>query len=145
MTNEAAIGCLSVRQRVLEAKLLLNREYDFALCGLSWEARCTTAINNLVDVPKRAVFIRFESRDVRIDAIKDVAYAALRTLFKETQVLLLQRAVSTRENTALLEGWLQEEYVKVQRPLRILLDVTCIPKSYILFLLARLIHPPGAP
>jgi hypothetical protein len=60
--------------------------------------------------------------------------ASFEATLANVSVKELGPSTDTQNNLLALKTWLQDLYVKVGRPLSILMDVTCIPKTYVLYL-----------
>lgn len=132
--NEAAIGALTIRQQDLTAAWTPPRNYDLRITALSWESRATAATACLTgDLPDFSV-IKFQSRSPEIEAKKLHTFATIQQLGSIKETLELDPSTATQDNFGKLEVWIREKYVAAGRPLRILIDITCIPKSYLLFL-----------
>lgn len=133
--SEAAIGAFTIRQQKLTSAWAPPRKYDLRITALSWESRATAATACLLgDLPNFSV-IKFESRSSEVETRKLATRAAIERIGPIRETLELQPSVATQANFAALEAWIREKYVTVGRPIRILIDITCIPKSYILFLI----------
>lgn len=135
MTERCIAGTLTVTQRVRLNKIALNREYDMAFASVSWEQRSTSAFAATTPLPKTATLMRFASGDAVIDRRKDATQEALSRLFTTVGILKLEPSIHFRANAALIETHFRDEFLRLGRPLKILLDITCMPKSYLLFLI----------
>jgi hypothetical protein len=80
------------------------------------------------------LLLRFASSDTNIVAQKDTVEAVFREKFKNAETVHLGSALAFQENSASLERTLSEAFVKVGRPLRVLVDISCLPRSYCAFL-----------
>ena len=78
--------------------------------------------------------LKFSSRDADIETRKQQAQTAFRGLFT-IELIELKSSVDAEPNFRKLEGWLRDKYVARGRPLRVLVDITCVPKTYLLFIL----------
>lgn len=134
-TNRCVAGTLTVSQTIGLTKIALTREYDIAVTTVSWEHRAATAFNASSNLPSIATLLRFESGDVAMDERKDEVQAQLSALFSSAQILKLNKSTEFSENAELMEVFFRDEFKKKKRPLRILVDITCIPKSYLLFII----------
>ena len=47
----------------------------------------------------------------------------------------LDSSTEAEKNFASIKAWLQDLYAKAQRPLSVLIDITCIPKTYVLYII----------
>lgn len=134
MTNRCVSGTLSVSQNVNLRTIELVRGYDFAIATVSWERRATAAFLATTGLPKTATLLRFASTDEYLNQRKDEAQETLASLFESAEFLNLKSSVLFAENAQELESFLKDKTEAVGRPLRVLIDITCIPKSYLLFL-----------
>lgn len=135
MTNEAAIGLLNIRQSSHVRNFVSPRTYDFVISALSWEDRCGYALVQSTGLPKKIVFFRFKSTSEKAEAAKTAIFNRLAPLFDEQVVVDLAESINVRQNYADIKKLLENEYVRMGRPLRILFDITCMPKTYMLFIL----------
>jgi hypothetical protein len=85
------------------------------------------------DLPGLSV-IKFESQIDEIEQKKLAMLDEFSKLAKIAEMKELSPSIQSQENFGVLEAWIREKYVTVGRPLRILCDITCLPKSYLLFL-----------
>lgn len=134
MTDEAAIGALTVRHRQIVAEWQPPRKYDVFLGALSWETRGVTALTSTAAQLPPIDLIRFSSSISGVSSKKSDMLAAVQAHMPVGQVLEFAASTETSTNFRLLEEWLKGKYATKNRPLKILVDITCIPKSYILFL-----------
>jgi hypothetical protein len=132
---EAAIGSLTVRQQELTGEWSPRRAYDHALVGVSWESRGASAAPLLGKAEVPVTLLRFQSRDETLDKRKDQQQRQIEQASPSLAVFPLSYSTDAAENCARLEGWMREAYVTAGRPLRLLVDITCLPKTYLLFLL----------
>jgi hypothetical protein len=132
---EAAIGALTVRQRELTGDWNPCRAYDHALVGVSWESRGASVAPILEKAQAPVTLMRFRSREEAVDQRKDQQQKVIEAASASVAVLPLSYSTDAAENCARLEAWMREAYVAAGRPLRLLVDITCLPKTYLLFLL----------
>jgi hypothetical protein len=105
------------------------------LAGLSWEQRSSTALGSVKNLAGRIHLLKFSSRTKEIEKKKAEALKQFRKLARGCRVIKLASSTSFQQNAEALERLVADAYVKSRRPLRVLVDITCIPKSYTLFLL----------
>ncbi|AZO81960.1 MULTISPECIES: hypothetical protein [unclassified Bosea (in: a-proteobacteria)] len=134
MTDTLAIGRLSLRQRQLVAGEILVGPYDLVIVAVSWEARNATALQAIGGTTIETLMIRFESPKPTVDAKKDASQAALEALCPNNKILRLSRSIAFDKNSTDLENELRDRFLAKGRPLRILVDISCMPRSYLSFL-----------
>ena len=134
MNNRICAGMLSVGQATKLSQVDLKRKYDLVLGGLSWERRTTSAFCATKQLDAEIKLLKFSSRDADTDKRKNENLELLKKTFK-CDVVDLSRSVAFSENVEKIERFIEDQYVATSRPLSVLLDITCVPKSYILFLL----------
>jgi hypothetical protein len=78
--------------------------------------------------------LKFKSRSTLAEEAKARQLASFEATLANVSVKELGPSTDTQNNLLALKTWLQDLYVKVGRPLSILMDVTCIPKTYVLYL-----------
>jgi hypothetical protein len=137
MSNSAPLGRLQVTQRLKLTTLQLEREYDLILAGLSWEQRTVTAFRLTSNLGKRIHLIKFKSRTSEIEKKKNRNLGLFKELGPKCKTLKFDSSTSFDSNAEKLEQLIADLYQKIGRPLRVLLDVTCVPKSYTLLLLGH--------
>ena len=135
MNSELAIGNLLVRQRELAVGAKLVLKYDAIIAGLSWEDRATFCLSQLSYPPAEAMLLKFKSRSTEVEKAKNRHLATFMAILPALSVKELGPSTDTQINFLALKAWLQDRYTAAGRPLSILLDVTCIPKTYVLYLL----------
>lgn len=135
MTIDAlSIGRMLVRQRQLTADLTSSPAYDLVLCAVSWETRNAAALTAFGGSNAPAVLLRFESSKPGADAAKDANQAKLAVLLPNHVPLALARSTDFEANSEALQLLIRDRFLKAKRPLRVLIDITCIPRSYVSFL-----------
>lgn len=135
MTDELAIGDLILRQRKLQGKEAVPRAYDMVIAGLSWESRGPTALSRLSGVGAPLTLFKFRSRSNETDALKEAQHQQFRNILVNVSVKEFGPSTDTTQNFSAMKAWLRDLYAKARRPLSILVDITCIPKTYVLFLI----------
>jgi len=135
MSDELAIGNVLFRQSKLGPTAEIGRSYDLVIAGLSWETRGTVALSRLRKTDMPVVLLKFRSRSVEIEASKAAQFGNYRKLLANVSVKDLEPSINAQENFLIIKTWLQDLYARAGKPLSILLDMTCLPKTYVLFLL----------
>jgi hypothetical protein len=135
MTSDAlSIGRLHLRQRPLTAAPTPPLAYDLVLCAVSWETRNATAFDAFGGSSDPAVLLRFESGKPDADAAKDTNQAALAALLPNHEPLALARSTDFDANSETLQALIRDRFIQAKRPLKVLMDITCIPKCYVSFM-----------
>ena len=113
----------------------LRREYDLVLVVVSWEKRCTAALTCVAGLSAPIKYLRFNSSDPAVNAAKD----AVAKKFSDAGLIgdLVQLEASTNffSNSLRLEEFLTDQCVALGRPIKVLIDMTCVPKSYLMFII----------
>ncbi len=135
MADELAVGDFIVRQRKLEKNEVLRPSYDVVVAGLSWESRGPTALARLSAVGAPLTLLKFKSRSEEVEAAKVAQLESFRALQSDLDLKELEASTDAALNFASIKAWLQDLYAKAERPLSILIDITCIPKTYVLYLI----------
>lgn len=135
MNSELPIGNVLFRQRELAPDVRLVRSYDIVVAGLSWEDRGTFSLTKFVHLSAEVTLLKFKSRSTLVDEAKARQLATFQASLGKVSVKELGSSTDTPKNFPALKAWLQDLYTAIGRPLSILIDVTCIPKTYVLFLL----------
>jgi hypothetical protein len=135
MTEELAIGDFLFRQRRLASDERISRRYDVIVAGLSWESRSTVALARLDDPATAITLLKFRSRSSPIEKAKERQLTAFGAILSSVIVKDLDSSTEAQKNFLLLKSWFQDLYSAADRPLSVLVDVTCIPKTYVLYLI----------
>ena len=135
MVDELAVGDFVVRQRKLIENETLTRSYDAVIAGLSWESRGPTALTALSGIEAQLTLFKFKSGSEEMEAAKVIQLALYRALQPHLSVKNLEPSIDNEKNFASIKAWLQDLYATAKRPLSILIDITCIPKTYVLYLI----------
>lgn len=134
MSEPLSIGRFLVRQSQVTANTAMTAIYDLVICAVSWESRNPTSLQTIGGTNYPTVFVRFASSKPATDDAKDANLAILQELCPNNQLLMLGRSTELDANIASLQAMVRDQFVRHKRPLRILLDITCLPKSYVSFL-----------
>lgn len=138
MLSEAPIGQLQVRQGEIGNGFTLLQTYDLALTTNSWESRANTATAALVGRSETLGVLRFASSDEDILARKDASLASVTSITgNKFHLINLAPSIDFETNFKKLDGLFEEAFRKAGRPIAVLLDMTCLPKRYILFVIGR--------
>jgi hypothetical protein len=134
MNDPLAVGFLSVSQQVGLKSVALATTYDLVLAALSWERRATTGLTATSGLNGHLILLKFASSSAEIDAAKEAALLQFRKVYP-AELLNLDISTEFAKNASRIESFIQDFSVKTGRPLKVLLDITCVPKSYLLLLL----------
>ncbi|MBP2274722.1 hypothetical protein D9M73_72630 [compost metagenome] len=133
MGEPVAIGPLAVRQSIIDASWRPERKYDLFFTALSWETRGTTFLEQSAEHLPPVTILRFASSDQKIDDAKDACLAKVRAQGEISEIVRLQTSTSLLDNYKIIEALLRDRASKTARPLRVLVDISCIPKAYVMF------------
>ncbi|MFP3385874.1 hypothetical protein [Tritonibacter sp. SIMBA_163] len=133
MRNEI-FGHFNCGHQELEDNLPASN-YDYVLTTISWETRSNFAFSKLDLSGASVVAFRFCTDDERVEAKKDTCELWLRENFTSVSRVDLQKSVRVDENFATLKEEILDLYRAKRRPLKVLVNITCLPKAYVLFLL----------
>lgn len=134
MGEPVAIGPLGIRQNIIDASWRPERKYDLFLTALSWETRGTTFIELLAEHLPPVTLLRFASSDPKIGEEKEATLAKIQARSDISEIVDLQKSTSLQENYKAIEALLRDRSSNAARPLRVLVDISCIPKAYVMFL-----------
>lgn len=132
--NNLAIGRLSVQQRLLTPKEPFDRRYDLFISAVSWESRNVTALDAIGGFDGPVLLLRFASSRPATDAAKDANQTVLCGMCPNHKVLALNQSVLFDANADRIAAELRERAEAKGMPLRVLIDISCIPKSYVSYL-----------
>ncbi|PWE52989.1 hypothetical protein DEM27_28310 [Metarhizobium album] len=135
MTDETPIGTLSISQNILEDHGTLSERYDLVVAAVSWESRCHAVSALLSGRSDEVLIIHFASSDTEMENRKTGHRATIAGTIANCRFLDLQRSAEFTENAEKLEQEIFRVARMKGRALRVLMDMTCIPKRYLLFLL----------
>lgn len=134
MSDRLSAGFLSVTQHAKLKCIKLERQYDLVFAALSWERRVTTGLAAAQNLSGKLVLMKFASSNVETDNAKEDAFRRFQELYSAER-LNLDASTDFPKNAHRIEAFFKDLCVEAKRPLRVLLDITCIPKSYLLFIL----------
>lgn len=135
MADELAVGDLMLRQRKLLKKEVAARAYDAVIAGLSWESRGPVALGRFEPIDTELTLFKFRSRSPEMEAAKVAQLGSFQGFWPSVTVKDLDPSTEAEKNFATIKAWLQDLYAAAKRPLSLLVDITCIPKTYILYLI----------
>ncbi|WP_316186323.1 MULTISPECIES: hypothetical protein [unclassified Bradyrhizobium] len=125
-----------LRQRSDDLSPFVAREYDLVLSALSWESRGTTAIEKLKRKFPQLHLLKFSSAsNSRAAELKNEQVKLFAKSSDSCILVELDSSTSFPSNVQKIDEFLQSKLTLAQRPLRVLCDISCIPKSYILLLI----------
>jgi len=111
---------------------------DIMVYVAGWETRAAHVGQLLKISAPNNVGLRFESTSSIIEPRKDASEAAMSKLRPRIEVLRLGRTAEYHSNCMKLEPWFLERYRRKGAPLSVGLDITCLPKMYVAYLVALL-------
>ncbi len=129
-----SIGSLSARTTELGDQWTPRTDHDALLVAASWESRATAAAGKIEGLETPATVLRFESPGEEIDRLKDAQIDLYRQKLNVVGVIPLKKSLEINLNCAKLQAWIEEEHRRLGRPLKLLVDISCLPKSYVMFL-----------
>jgi len=135
MTDEFAIGDVLFRQRQLDTVEQVSGRYDLVVAGLSWESRGPVAFRRLADPTTPVSLLKFKSRSPFIEQEKERQLSEFRATLNSVAVKEVHASIDAQENFVILKSWFEDLFSVAGRPLSVLIDVTCIPKTYVLYLI----------
>lgn len=137
IASEAPIGGLMVRQGVLGEGHQLSVDYDLIISTVSWETRGIISFEQIVGRGTTTVLLRFASTAPEVLASKDAIQSRMEALAPGVKILEMASSVDWSANVPLLNRFFSDEAKTAGRPLRVLMDITCLPKRYLLFLVGK--------
>jgi hypothetical protein len=130
-----SFGPVRVSQSSSFGNVQIEKKYDLCLTTLSWEQRATYAFLSDPDSIIAAVAIWFESTSPEIEDRKSGQIGSLRTKIGTVDELRLSAAPEVEKNFKRLQLFIEGEHKRIGRPLKVLIDISCLPKNYLLFLI----------
>lgn len=137
MKPEASIGPLHVSQGELTSQEALLSNYDIGIAAVSWESRAITALPFMNGRSAETVLLRFASTDSSVDELKNVTQLSADKILGSYRLQTLERSTLWNGNIAALDQLINETVGRAGRPISVLLDMSCLPKRYALFILGR--------
>lgn len=133
MTNPTALGRFSLVQGKAATKAQLS-EYDLVIVAISWESRTAAALSAVGGTDIETLMLRFESTKEAVANKKNENQKLLEGLCPNHKILQLGRSTAFDINITEIELQIRDRFSIRKRPLRVLVDISCIPKSYLSFL-----------
>lgn len=135
MVEDTAIGTLSISETILQDHNILRNQYDLVIGAVSWESRCHACSPLLSGRGDEVLIIHFASSDTEMRGRKSAHRATIEAAIANCRFLDLERSAQFTDNSETLEREIFAVVRRRGRALRVLMDMTCIPKRYLLFLL----------
>lgn len=135
MTDLMPIGSLSARTTAIHSGWESHVAYDSILVTASWETRATAALPIIASLSAPVMIMRFASADSTINEIKDAQVAQFKDRLMSVEQISLLNSLEIKSNCAKIQAWIEQEYRRLKRPLKLLFDISCLPKSYVMFLI----------
>lgn len=112
----------------------LNKKYDLALLVSGWEQRCTAITHADIKI-LNAGLISFEHN---LDYLKYNTLLINYLKEKSNSLEVIFGHINDLENVSgKILNFINKVFLKKGRPIKILIDITCCPKYYFLFILAH--------
>lgn len=135
MHKSLVVGALSLKQSGPHSSIDLCRSYDLVLSALSWERRATSAFSTTTNLPGPLTLLKFASSSDAIEEAKAASLVEFQSLTKDVSVVEFFGSTEFQKNADRLVNLVTERVTQVGRPIKILVDITCMPKAYTLFLM----------
>ncbi|NEH49595.1 hypothetical protein GR210_12470 [Rhizobium leguminosarum] len=135
MISDVPVGTLSISEQILKDQTPLRDRYDLALAAVSWESRCHGCAKLLAGRADQTIIIHFASSDPEMEKRKKQHRETIEASLSDAKFLDLHRSSQFTENAKALEAEITKIARTKGRALRVLMDMTCIPKRYLLFLM----------
>jgi hypothetical protein len=129
-------GGLTLRQEPISETTIDKLNPDVVFSIVSWERRASALSTFWQSWPGSIDVIRFESPDAKMEERKDRVQAEIVARSPRHKFVKLGPSVDFRKNASVIESIIQDYYAKLRRPINMLVDISCLPKDYILFVLA---------
>ncbi|KAB2686787.1 hypothetical protein [Brucella pseudogrignonensis] len=135
MNRDIPIGALSIRQENYLDETLLRESYDLVISVIGWETRGLSCLPSLVNRSEDIFLLHFESVGEFMCDEKSKNMEKIDRLLNNSQKIELKVSTNFSDNTELIQDAIHGVYKKKSRALNVLIDITCMPKRYILFIL----------
>ena len=135
MHKPLMVGALSLKQSGPHTSIDLCRSYDLVLSALSWERRATAAISAIKNLEGPLTLLKFASSSEQMEAAKAEGLKSFQTLTTDISVVDLDSSTNFQKNADRLVDLITERVTLAGRPIKVLIDITCMPKAYSLFLM----------
>jgi hypothetical protein len=135
MTDKtSSVGFLRIRQS--EISVTFSAAYDFLLTVVGWESRALAALPIFTNSTGPVLALRFKSQDSEIETQKiEINRKFLEGLNSRFEAVQLLETTNFSQNCSDIESYFSKHFSQVGRPLRVLVDMSCLPKRYLLFIL----------
>lgn len=133
--NSECFGSVQLRQIKMPTGLEISKTYDLVLTTLSWEQRAPHAFVSAPRMAPEVTTVWFESTSKEIDRRKAEQFELLQSHFDTVDELRLSKATEIEQNFETFRKFVEDKYSTIGRPLKVLVDISCMPKNYLLFLL----------
>lgn len=135
MRKPLIVGALSLQQSGPHTSIELCRSYDLILSALSWERRATSAISAIKNLAGPLTLLKFASSSEAVEGAKAASLLSFKALIDEVSVVELDGSTEFQKNADRLVDLITERVTQAGGPIKVLIDVTCMPKAYSLFLM----------
>ena len=133
--NRECFGAVSISQGNNFGEHTTKKDYDLALLTLSWETRATHAFISHHVRCKKLAPLWFEAPSEHVEQRKKSQFEELSKIYNDVSEIRLSLSTKVEENYRILEEFIKNEYFDAGRPLKVVIDISCIPKHYLLFIL----------
>ncbi len=134
LIDQAALGFLRLDQSEIGPDF--TNEYDLLLTVLGWETRALQNLKIFGRCSGTVVALRFASDRDEINEKKDrVQDKFQQYLSPRMELVQLDGSHQFRQNCAKLEDCLMNFSQSLGKPMRVLVDASCFPKRYLLYIL----------
>lgn len=137
MTDPKPIGLLQVSQSQFSDEGFAHRgNYDLAIAVASWEARCSATAKMISSAGAPVHVIEFASQSEAVSQKKEVAVSLWREAAGDKfRHFPLESSLNFEKNKGELTSFFERLFREQSRPLRVLMDISCLPKRYLLYVL----------
>lgn len=137
--NSVSFGFLQSKHRIVHEKNIPTHDYDLVMLTATWEGRGSqfqSKIPRTKGIADKILVAFFKSADEPVRKKKEVFVDKIERRFgKSTTVLKLSSSIDADHNFKLIKEHLKKKKKDIGRPLKILCDISCLPKAYVAFLI----------
>lgn len=136
MSESKPIGFVQVRQEEYDGVPQIIGPYDLVLTVASWETRSTATADILAKIGGNVHVVNFAPATASVSEKKKSVLASMRSSIGDLLVVCeMGPSLEFEANIKILQKLIGDALAKKGLALRVLLDMTCMPKRYLLFLL----------
>lgn len=135
MTSAVPLGFLNCTQQDATVSSI-ESGWDLMIASVSWESRAAALLPLLANTKAAMQLFRFESSSPAIQARKELTFKQFEAaLGSRLNVVNLQSSSTCEFNFRQIRTLIEDAYATRKRALRVLLDATCLPKKYLLYIM----------